>query len=564
LQLIGGDRDGYFLPLASIQDKPRFPWRGLLIDVCRHWQPVEVIKRNLDAMAAVKLNVFHWHLTEDQGFRIESRKYPRLHQLGSDGLFYTQEQVREVVAYARERGIRVVPEFDMPGHTTSWFVGHPELASLPGPYEVQRVFGIHDPAMDPTREEVYKFLDGFIGEMAALFPDAYLHIGGDESEGKHWDRNPKIQAFKQEKGLKDNHALQAYFNQRLMQILKKHGKQMVGWDEILHPDLPKNVVVQSWRGQQSLAAGSKQGYSGILSAGYYLDHIRWAEYHYGVDPLPANIDLTTEQAALILGGEACMWGEHVTPETIDSRIWPRMAAIAERLWSPREVRDVDDMYRRLAIVSLRLEELGLTHEAHTDRMLRRLAGAREIKPMQTLMQVIEPVSFSERSATQKTTQTMPMTRLVDAARPDSPARRQYAAMVERLLSDAPQFKAYREPLWRAFSEWRDLRTQFAVIADQSPILKEAEPLARDLAEVGQAGLEALSYLSAGVAPPLDWKDAKLALLDQAAKPKALVRLAMIPALRPLIFAAAELPQLKTTTPAEWKKQVYALAAERRR
>src|SRR5678816_3175249 len=192
-----------------------------MIDVARHFQTMEVLKRNLDGMAAVKMNVFHWHLSEDQGFRIESKKFPKLHQLGSDGNYFTQEQVKEIIAYARDRGIRVVPEFDIPGHSTSWLVGHPELGSAPGPYSIERRAGIFEPALDPTRDEVYKFLDTFLGEMAALFPDAYLHIGGDENEGKQWDRNPKIQAFMKEKGIKNNHALQAYFNTRLLKILQK-------------------------------------------------------------------------------------------------------------------------------------------------------------------------------------------------------------------------------------------------------------------------------------------------------------------------------------------------------
>jgi hexosaminidase len=334
-----------------------------LIDVCRHWIPLEVVKRNIDGMAALKLNVLHLHLTEYQGFRIESKKYPRLHELGSDGLYYTQEEAREIVAYARARGIRIVPEFDMPGHATSWFVGYPELASAPGAYKIERKWGVFDPAIDPTRAEVYEFIDNFIGEMAEIFPDAYMHIGGDEVSGKHWKNNPQIQAFMREKNLTDTRALQAYFNQRLSKILEKHGKRMIGWDEVLHPDLPQTTVVQSWRGQKSLAEAAKKGYSGILSSGYYLDHLLTAERHYMVDPLNANNGLSEQEAARILGGEACMWGEEVDAENIDSRIWTRLPAIAERLWSPRNVTDVRDMYRRLDAVSLRLEELGLSHRS---------------------------------------------------------------------------------------------------------------------------------------------------------------------------------------------------------
>ena len=259
LQLVSGDRDGYYFPLVTIQDKPRFPWRGLMIDVGRHFEPVDVIKRNIDGLAAVKMNVFHWHLSDDQGFRIESKRYPKLQEMGSGGLYYTQEQVREVIAYAADRGVRVIPEFDMPGHARAWMVGYPELASAPGPYEIQTQWGIFDPTMDPTREETYQFLDGFIGEMAALFPDEYFHIGGDENNGKQWQANPQIQEFMRAHGYHTTAELQTYFNQRVLKIVQKHGKKMVGWDEILTPDLPKETVVQSWRGYKSLDQAARAG-----------------------------------------------------------------------------------------------------------------------------------------------------------------------------------------------------------------------------------------------------------------------------------------------------------------
>ena len=200
LQLIQPGPDGFYVPAVHIEDRPRFAWRGLMIDASRHFIPVEVIKRNLDAMAAVKLNVFHWHLSDDQGFRAESRLFPKLQQLGSDGLFYTQEQMREVVDYASDRGIRVIPEFDIPGHTLSWFPGYPELAAASGPFEIGRRFGVFDPVLDPSREEVYTFLDAFIGEMAALFPDPFFHIGGDEVNGKAWKQSEAVQAFAKQHG----------------------------------------------------------------------------------------------------------------------------------------------------------------------------------------------------------------------------------------------------------------------------------------------------------------------------------------------------------------------------
>ncbi len=321
LQLLRADKAGYFFPCCAIEDRPRFTWRGLLIDAGRHFHPVEVLKRNLDAMAAVKMNVLHWHLTEDQGFRVESKAFPKLHQLGSDGLFYTQDQIRDIVEYAFERGIRVMPEFDVPGHSTSWFVAYPEYASAPGSYAIERRFGVFGPAFDPANERIYPFFDAFFKEMAGLFPDPYLHIGGDEVEGHQWDANPAIQAFKKKRGLADNGALQAYFNGRLLKILAKHGKKMVGWDEVLQPGLPKDIVIHSWRGQESLIEAARKGYQGILSNGYYVDLCYPAEDHYLNDPVPAGSPLDGSQKALILGGEATMWSELVTPETIDSRIW---------------------------------------------------------------------------------------------------------------------------------------------------------------------------------------------------------------------------------------------------
>src|SRR6266513_2184301 len=510
LQLLQGDRDGYYLPGIKIQDQPRFPWRGLLIDVARHYEPMEVLKRNLDAMAAVKLNVFHWHLTEDQGFRVESRKFPKLHALGSDGLFYTQDQVREIIAYARERGIRVVPEFDIPGHSTSWLVGYPELGSAPGPYQIERHAGIFEPALDPTRDQVYKFLDGFLGEMASLFPDAYMHIGGDENEGKQWDRNPQIQAFMKAKGIKDNHALQAYFNQRVLKILQKHGKKMIGWEEILHPDLPKDAVIHSWRGAASLAEAAQKGYNGTLSAGYYIDLIFPASQHYLADPIPPDTSLTAEEAKHILGGEATMWGEWVSAETIDSRIWPRTAAIAERLWSPRSVTDVDNMYRRLAVISRELEELGLTHEKNYGMLLRRLAASENTGPLRTLASIVEPVKQYRRYQMRPQTMLSPLSGLIDAARPDSETARQFAANVDALLSDAPRFALYRPNLERTLVEWQTAGRALGPMIDRSPALKEARPLANNLSVIADPGLEAMSYLSAGNAATTEWRDTQLA------------------------------------------------------
>ncbi|MGB9463846.1 MAG: family 20 glycosylhydrolase, partial [Candidatus Acidiferrum sp.] len=395
LQLVDVSPDGFAAPAVIINDTPRFPWRGLMIDSARHFVPLDVLKRNIDGLEAVKMNVFHWHLSENQGFRVESKKFPKLHEMGSDGLYYNQDEIHNLIEYARDRGIRVVPEFDVPGHSTAWFVGYPELASGPGPYEIERKWGVFDPAFDPTNERTYKFLDQFIAEMAKLFPDHFFHVGGDEVNGKQWDANPKIQEFIKAHGLKSNEGLQSYFNKRLEPIVSKHGKSMVGWDEVLDPTLPKDIVIQSWRGPDSLAAAAKEGFRGILSNGYYLD-LGWsAARHYAVDPLSgAAANLAPEEKARILGGESCMWAEYINPENIDSRIWPRNAAVAERLWSPKEVTDVASMHARMEIVGERLEWLGLTHKAYHRQMLQRIAGPstpEEFAALTTLASVVEPV-----------------------------------------------------------------------------------------------------------------------------------------------------------------------------
>ncbi|HEY7684937.1 MAG TPA: family 20 glycosylhydrolase [Gemmatimonadales bacterium] len=535
LQLVAADSGRFYLPVVRIEDAPRFPWRGLLVDAGRHFEPVEVIKRTLDGMAAVKLNVLHWHLSDDQGFRVESLRYPRLHGQGSDGLYYTQAQIQDVVGYARDRGIRVVPEFDMPGHTSSWFVGYPGYASGVGPYRIQRTWGVFDPALDPTREVVYSFIDSLIGEMAALFPDPYWHVGGDEVTGVEWSANRGIRDFMRRNGLADNAALQAYFNRRIGEILVGHGKRMVGWDEIIHPDLPKTAVIQSWRGTEYLGLAARQGYRGILSAPFYLDHMLSAEDHY-VDPVPDTIGFTPEQAALVLGGEACMWGEHVGPETIDSRLWPRLAVVAEKLWSPAAVKDVHDMYRRLPVVSQRLEELGLGHTSHTDRMLRRAVGdGPGFKALQALLELAQPVSFGQRHRLQVgMTQQTPLTRIVDAARPDPPARWASLTLVERFLADSGRTRALGDSLRREFTRWRALSLAVQEAGVRVPFAREGRPAAAALARAGAVGLAALDRLSGAVTATQAWQDSARVILEGATGPQGLIRLVVVDAARWLV------------------------------
>jgi len=530
LQLLAADDQGYYFRGSEINDSPRFVWRGLLLDVCRHWLPMEVIKRNIDGMAAVKMNVLHLHLTEDQGFRVESKLYPKLHQLGSDGNYLSQEDIKIIVAYAAGRGIRVVPEFDIPGHTTSWFVGYPELASAPGAYEVERMPGIHDPTMDPTKESTYKFLNNFFTEMADLFPDTYMHIGGDENNGKQWDANPEIVKFKEEQGFSNNHQLQAYFNVRIAEILNSLNKRMVGWDEILDDELPKSVVIQSWRGKEALADAAQAGYDVLLSNGYYIDLLQPASYHYLNDPLPEITQLSSLARKHVLGGEATMWSEKVSTETVDSRIWPRTAAIAERLWSPVAVNNINDMYLRMENLSVQLEEHGLLHIKNYQMMMRRLVGQEHVHTLKTLIDVLEPVEGYQRGRYKKYTMQSPLTRVPDIARPDAIEARNFNLEVEQYLKEEDTKDAIREQLFI----WVENHKKMKIIAKMYPEIKEVLALSDDLAKVAILGIQSLSV---NKLHDTDWRESAKSMLEQAAKPKAECEIKVIEGITKLVFAA---------------------------
>lgn len=651
LQLVMRGEEGWGFPELRIEDRPRYPWRGLMIDACRHWIPKEVILRNLDAMGTVKMNVLHWHLTEYQGFRVESRVFPRLHEMGSNGEYYTQEEIREVIEYAADRGIRVVPEFDLPGHSTSWFAGHPELASAPGPYAPDTVFMILDPVMDPTREDVYAFLDAFFGEMSTLFPDQYIHIGGDEVNPRHWQENPDIQAFMKERGIEDHHALQAYFNIRLQEILSHHGKKMMGWDEILHPGLTgKGIAVQTWRDHASLWETARSGNRAILSAGYYLDYKQPAAYHYSVDPaiIPGAVDieidpdhwkgwdctmdlsdmvlegeiylfgegnelrgimkftagaagfsgvvqegnrlafehdsnfgkfrydlvtrgdsisgtaklsfltlqirgsrsggsdmpggkslpeftriepLTPEQETHILGGEACMWTEMADALTIESRIWPRAAAIAEKLWSPAVLTgDTEDMYRRLMAVDDLLETRGLQHRESARILIREMAEEPFREPLAMLVDLLQEDKFFNRMVLYDpvlTTNT-PLGRVVDAAAPESYTAYRFGKDVDLWISSSDREAFSR--ITAMMEDWRGNHLHLSPAFQTSWRLREVKPHSRNLSLIATAGLEALS----GPVPP----GATDSLFAAAAEAHGGTILAVAPHVQKLVAASA--------------------------
>jgi hexosaminidase len=544
LQLVSVSPDGFAAPAVSIKDTPRFPWRGLMIDTGRHFIPLEILRRNIDGMEAVKMNVFHWHLSENQGFRVESKKFPKLSETGSDGFYYTQEEIRGLIGYARERGIRVVPEFDVPGHSTAWFVGYPELASGAGPFTIERKWGIFDPAMDPTNEKVYKFLDEFIGEISKLFPDHFFHVGGDEVNGKQWDANPKIQEFIRAHGLKGNAGLQSYFNKKLQAIVSKHGKSMVGWDEVLDPTLPKDIAIQSWRGQESLAAAAKQGYRGILSNGYYLDLGWTAARHYAADPLGGDAaNLSAEEKARVLGGESCMWSEYVNAENIDSRIWPRNAAIAERLWSPQEVRDPASMYARMHAVSAELEWMGLTHRSYYLPMLRRIAGpasSGEFGALKNLADVVEPVKdyTREQTAATEPTSALPLNRVVDAIPLESRTGREFGELVDKFVADSCHDAAMAAELRAQFILWRDNDVKLQPLVQRSFLVKDVAATSQDLSAIAAAGLAALDALEKGGNADEAWRAEQIVVLQQAQKPKGQFLLMPAVAIQKLVEAAA--------------------------
>jgi len=546
LQLVAqntGGAPGFSVPAVGIRDEPRFPWRGLSLDVSRHFIPVGGVERTIDGLAAVKLNVFHWHLSDDQGFRVESKKFPRLQQMGSDGQYYTQAEIREVVAFARARGVRVVPEFDIPGHATSWLPGYPSLGSGPGPYEIVRGHGILTALMDPTKESTYRFLNTFVGEMVKLFPDEYFHIGGDEVNPKEWNTNPRIRQFMKKQHLQNSQALQAYFNRRLLKIVTTHGKHMEGWDEILHPDLPKSIVIQSWRGQESLWQAANEGFQGILSAGYYLDLMHSAAYHYAIDPMvlppevkerlekkgnPIPVAPGSEQQKFILGGEAAMWEELATPENLDSRLWPRLAAVAERFWSPQSVTDVNSMYARLEVTNRWLEWLGLTQRSNLALMKERLAGRDSSGSLTVFDSVLEPVKGYSRHAERYTTFT-PLNRLVDATPPESNAAREFNAEVDRFVASG---REHPEAILLQLSNWAKNTEAVMPVLKANSLLNEDVPIAVALLNLCKYG-QAIVEPNGGGNDTATLKQNGASILQDGGTPKADLLIQIAPGIRKL-------------------------------
>ena len=388
------------IPCVEIKDKPRFGWRGSLLDCCRHFMTKEWVKRYIDLLAYHKMNRLHWHLTEDQGWRIEIKKYPRLTEVGAwreggpvaltnaeegvpekykgkvYGGYYTQEDIKEIVAYAKSRYVMIIPEIEMPGHSVAALASYPQLSCAGEPLDVRATMGINQDVYCAGNDGVFEFLEDVLTEVIELFPSPYIHIGGDECPKERWKKCPKCQARIKAEGLKDEHELQSYFIKRIEKILMSKGRRLIGWDEILEGGLAPQATVQSWRGIKGAVAAATTGHDTVLSptSHCYFDYPAtkqgmksapsWMSYLpmkkvYTFEPIPE--ELTEEQQKHVLGGEGNLWTEFILQQTLDSKAWPRLTALAETLWSPKELRNWDDFSGRMETHYKRFDMMGVDY-----------------------------------------------------------------------------------------------------------------------------------------------------------------------------------------------------------
>jgi hexosaminidase len=385
------------IPGARVADWPRFRWRGLMLDACRHFMPVASVLKFLDAMALHKLNVFHWHLTEDQGWRVEIARHPKLTAVSAwrretvvghagqsaaydnrpHGGFYTREDLRAVVAYAAERGIRVMPEIEMPGHARAALAAYPELSCTGGPHEVATTFGIVQDVFCAGNDATLRFLKEVMEEVLGIFPGAYVHVGGDECPKDRWKACPKCQARIRAEGLKDEHELQSWFIRQMDAFLQERGRRLVGWDEILEGGLAAGAVVMSWRGEEGGIAAVQAGHDVIMAPNQkvYFDYYQAAERDreplaiggclpldqvYGYEPIPAA--LRPDQASRVLGAQGQLWSEYLGNwPYVEYMAFPRAIALAEVLWSPAAGKNYTDFRRRLSPHLRRLDRLGINY-----------------------------------------------------------------------------------------------------------------------------------------------------------------------------------------------------------
>ena len=391
---------GTKLPYVEITDYPRFAYRGLHLDVSRHMFPVEFVKKYIDLMAKHKFNRFHWHLTDDQGWRIEIKNYPQLQSTAAYrngtlighagenperfdnkryGGYYTQEEVKEVIEYAAARYVTIIPEIEMPGHALAALSAYPQLGCTGGPYEASMKWGVFDPVFCAGKEETFVFLEGVLDEVIGLFPGKYIHIGGDECPKTSWKACPNCQQRIKTQGLKDEHELQSYFINRIEKYVNSKGKQIIGWDEILEGGLAPNATVMSWRGEEGGIAAAKQKHTVIMTPGNwcYFDHYQDTSKTeplsiggltpvrevYTYEPLPAQ--LTGDESKYILGAQANLWTEYIaTPEHAEYMVYPRACALAEVVWSPKEGKDYINFLQRMETHLQRLKNWNVNCAQH--------------------------------------------------------------------------------------------------------------------------------------------------------------------------------------------------------
>lgn len=547
LQLVTQEDQGFYFAAISMRDEPRFAWRGLMIDVSRHFMPLPVVERQLDAMEELKLNVLHLHLSDAESFAVESKTFPLLHLKGAaNGQYYTQAQIRELIAYARDRGIRIVPEFDVPGHSRSWFAGYPRLTS---PLFLQeKDHAKSDAVFDPTNPYSYQFLDRFIAEMAMLFPDHYFHMGGDEVSGKQWRRDPHIVQFMQVHSMKDTAALQAYFTGKVSKIIRSHGKIVIGWDEVLEPDTSADTVIEVWHEKNLGAKAVQSGHPVIIAGPYYLDSLEHTTAHYQADPLQSVEPATSsKEQHLVLGGEAQMWTEIVTPEMLDATLWPRTAAIAERLWSPARVNDIDDMYRRLKTIDAELQILGSLQYENRRRMSARL-DPMDVETIETLVDILEPIKGSARWHLVRGLADPPsQNTLADTLLPESLTAHAFNLQAQTFVNGEGSDKGQGKILRSELTQWRDNDSLFALAADRAPVLQLYTSVSKDLSTLASIGLDSIDAIQGRCAPSAAWISTERAALERqktmaAGKPQppSQVRIAIEPGIEILAHAAEQI------------------------
>jgi hexosaminidase len=512
---------------VSIEDGPRFAWRGIMLDVARHFVSRATIQRQIDAMEHVKLNVLHLHLSDNEGFRVESKRYPKLNSVSSHGEYLTQDDIRHLVRYAADRGVSIVPEFDVPGHSRAIVDAYPEV----GVRAVKAVGAFPpDVALDPASPRTYRFLRGLIDEMASLFPGRYFHIGGDEVSDTVWAENPEIREWMARERLSSKAEVESHFARRVVEIVSRAGKVPMGWEEMAGAGVPSDVVIQAWQTSNATANATAKGHRTVVSAGYYLDLSMPADFHYlkdPVDPAAAGFTpeeaerarqqypmlaryltdaliakplpaLTSDQERLVLGAEAPLWGELVSDEIVEHHLWPRAAALAERFWSPASVRDVADMYRRLGVVHDRLQVQGVAEDVFRRRMALRLSPG-DAEPVLALLDLVTPtrnMAHDHRilAALRGQRLVQPLNSLADAAPVESLPAQRFAADAARFANGEAALEA---SLRARLTAWRDDDARFSAIARGNAMLEPALPASARIAALARIGLASLDAIASG-------------------------------------------------------------------